>query len=79
MHEVLYSKEKNGNPSMALKLDISKAYDRINWTFLYKVMERIDLSQKVIRMVKSVVETVTYSVMVNGSSWGNFGGERSLR
>ena len=30
-------------------------------------------------MVKWVVETVSYSVMVNGSSWGNFGGERGLR
>ena len=79
MHEVLHSMEKSGNPSMALKLNISKAYDRINWTFLYKIMERIGLSQNVIRMVKSMVETVSYSVMVNGSSWGNFGGERGLR
>ena len=39
-HEVLHSMEKSGNLGMALKLDISKAYDRINWTFLYKVMEK---------------------------------------
>ena len=30
MHEVLQSMEKSGNLGMALKLDISKAYDRIN-------------------------------------------------
>ena len=43
-HEVLHFMEKSGNPSMALKLNISKVYDRINWIFLYKVMERIGLS-----------------------------------
>lgn len=78
-HEVLHSMEKSGNLGMALKLDISKAYDRINWSFLYKVMERIGFSQNVIRMVKSMVENVSYSVMVNGSSWRNFGRERGLR
>ena len=41
-------------------------------------MERIDLIQRVIRMVKSMVETVRYFVMVNGSSWGNFCGEKGL-
>ena len=42
-------------------------------------MDKIGFSQKIIRMVKSMVETINYSVMVNGSSWGNFGGERGLR
>lgn len=78
-HEVLHSMEKSDNPSMALKLDISKAYDRINWTFLYEVTVKIGFSQKVIRMVKSMIEIVNYLVMVNGSPWGNFGGERGLR
>ena len=68
MHKVMHSMKKSSNPSMALKLNIPKAYDRINCTFLYKVMERKDLSQKVIRMVKSTVETISYFVMVNGSA-----------
>lgn len=42
-------------------------------------MERIGLSQKIIRMVKLMVETISYSMMVNGSSWGDFGGERGLK
>ena len=78
MHQVLHSMEKSGNPGMALKLNISRAYDGINWTLLYKVMENIDLIHKVIRMVKSMVKIVSYSVMINGSPWGNFGRERGI-
>ena len=78
-HEMLHFMENSGNQSMSFKLDISKDYDRINWTFLYEVMSKIGFSQKIIRMVKSMVETVNYLVMVNGSPWGNFGGESGLR
>ena len=62
------SLKKSGNLGMALKLDISKAYNRINWIFLYEVMGKIGFSQKIIRMDKSMVETINYLMMVNGSS-----------
>ena len=33
-HEVIHSMEKSREPGMAFKLDISKAYDKVNWDFL---------------------------------------------
>lgn len=72
-------KTQNGNPGMDLKLDISKACDQINWIFLYEDMGKIGFSQKIIRMVKLMVETIKYSVMANGLSWENFGEEMELR
>ena len=33
-HEIIHSMYKSGRLGMALKLNISKAYDRVNWSFL---------------------------------------------
>jgi len=43
-HEVLHPMEKSGNLGMTLILEISKAYGRINWTFMYVVMTKIGFS-----------------------------------
>lgn len=37
--EAIHSIQKNGNPSMLLKLDIRKAYDKVNWRFLCRCLE----------------------------------------
>ena len=64
---------------MAFKLDISNAYDKVKWNFLYKVLERVWFNKKVINLIKMMVGIVQYSILLNGSPWGNFGVEKGLR
>jgi hypothetical protein len=33
-HETIHSSQSEKKPGMLLKLDMSKAYDKINWDFL---------------------------------------------
>lgn len=50
---------------VALKLDIGKAYDRLEWNFLESMMRRMGFSDSWINMIKLCISTVTYSFKVN--------------
>ena len=56
--------EKHG--FMAMKLDMSKAYDRVEWNFLIKIMERMGFHPKWVGWIYECVSTVSFSIMVNG-------------
>ena len=56
---------------MTLKLDVSKAYDRVEWPFLQGVMQRLGFPETQIERVMSCVTTTSFSVLVNGRPFGN--------
>jgi hypothetical protein len=56
---------------MGIKLDMSKAYDRVEWKFLEVVMEKLGFSQRWISLVMVCVRIVSYAVVVNGQAVGN--------
>ena len=52
---------------MAVKLDINKAYDRVEWEFLRQIMLRIGLPIQWVTLAMETVKTATYSVLINGN------------
>ena len=55
---------------MALKLDISKAYARTEWSFLEQMMRKLGFAKGWISIVMMCVTTVTYSFKLNGEPVG---------
>lgn len=64
---------------MALKLDISKAYDRVYWSFLKHRIQNMGFCNKWINWIMLCVTTVSYEVCFNGSSIGPINPRRGLR
>ena len=64
---------------MALKLDISKAYDHVEWEFLEKIMIHLGLEEKLICIIMSCLKLVSYSMLLNGLPVGRIKPSRGLR
>jgi hypothetical protein len=66
MHTYLWGKEGY----MAIKLDMSKAYEWVEWGFLEAVMGRMSFDSRWTELIMSCVQTMNYVVIVNGIPTG---------
>lgn len=63
----------------ALKLDITKAYDKLSWNFLEAVLQQMHFSELWIRLLMGTVRSVSYTLLLNGQMAGSFVPECGLQ
>ena len=72
-------KKKAGKTSMAsLKLDMAKAYDKIKWSFLEKVLRSMGFPEHWVSLIMSYVNFMSFAVLLNGSPCNPFQPQRGL-
>ncbi|XBH77909.1 hypothetical protein VPH35_104290 [Triticum aestivum] len=64
---------------VAIKLDMSKAYDRVEWKFLQGIMLKLGFNRSWVQLMMNCVTTVKYQIKVNGDVTKIIIPERGLR
>ena len=69
----------SGQPRVAAKVDLMKAYDTVNWEFLFDLLQVLQFPPIMIAWIKACVSSPKFSINFNGESIGYFAGARGLR
>ena len=64
---------------MALKIDLEKTYDKLEWSFVRYMLQRFNFSDILIEIIMSCITTITTSILFNGGSLEPFEPTRGIR
>ncbi|KAL0288313.1 UNVERIFIED_CONTAM: hypothetical protein Sangu_2663400 [Sesamum angustifolium] len=56
------------NSNLVIKLDMSKAYDRVNSNFLLSIMQKMGFPPRFLTLIKHAVQNCSFIVLVNGET-----------
>ncbi len=62
-----------------IALDFEKAFDSLNWNFLFKTLEHLNFGDKFISYVKTMYKDIESMVINNGKSGKPFKLQRGVR
>lgn len=77
--EVLHSIKSKKLKGMILKVDLSKAFDRISWLYIRMLLTHLGFPPNFINWIMCCITRVSFSVLINGSASPYFHSERGLR
>lgn len=80
-HEIMHHLNlKKGNVAyMALKIDMAKAYDRVEWNVLLQLLQLHGFSPHFCALIRECISTTSFSVLLNGAPFGLFNASRGIR
>jgi Reverse transcriptase (RNA-dependent DNA polymerase) len=56
--------------TFALKADINKAFDTLEWTFIEQALQRINMPHRLIKLIMSSLDQSKLTVLNNGHNDG---------
>lgn len=64
---------------MLVKIDLEKAFDKLEWSFIYRTLLYFKFPTKISRLIMSCITISTIAVLVNGSKTNYFCPSRGIR
>eukprot|EP00253_Pinus_taeda_P029501 PITA_29501 len=78
-HEVVHTLTSKRQAGMIMQLEISKAYDKVNWIYIKKVLIAFGFDHSWVSWVMALVTSSSFSILVNGSPSEIFTPSKGLR
>jgi len=78
IHQLRVRKRKRKFQAI-LKLDMQKAYDRVEWDFLCDYMLRLDFHEKWVKWIKHCILVVSFNILINDEPLVDFRPTRVIR
>lgn len=79
VHENIHSMVASHNQGLLMKLDLSKAYDHVDWNFLFKILKSFGFGNRCIQLISQLVLMTSLAILVKNSSSSFFSPSRGLR
>jgi hypothetical protein len=79
-YECIHStRKKKGRQGCAVKIDMIKAYNRVEWAYLQGIMQKLGFDEQWISLIMRCVSTLSFQVKVNGERLETFKPSRGIR
>lgn len=72
-------KMKGSKGPMAIKVDLEKAHDKIEWSFIREMLVEFNFPQNLVELIMSCVSSVSTSILFNGGCLETFSPSRGIR
>jgi hypothetical protein len=76
--EALHFIKLKNIPSIVMKLDLSKAYDKVSWTFVRLPLIQMAMDLKMVNWIMGCIESSSFAVLINGTPSQFFQASREL-
>ena len=77
IHTISRAKGKEGY--MVIKVDLEKAYDKLEWSFIGEMLFRVNLPSNLIQLIMSCVTSVSTSILFHGGVLDSFHPSRGIK
>lgn len=77
--EMIHTIHSKKLDAAVMKIDLKKAYNRVDWVFLHLILFKIGISKEAVEWIMACVFNTSMAVIINGSTSKFFYPSRGLR
>lgn len=72
VHEIIHSLTSTKNPIILFKLDLSKAFGKLNQAYLFQELTTFVFDKELVTWIKFLITSGFFSMLLDGSLLGPF-------